>query len=171
MFLSGSEEAFSELVKRYERKVYFTALRLIGNEEEARDITQNTFLKVLKGISSLKNPSRFKSWLFTIAVNLIKDTLREQRFKKKDVDSEDEIVSHEKEAFKELASFEERAQVLDALNKLPSRQRMAIVLRIYDELSFKEIAKIMECEPATARSLFWIGIKRLREILGVGYEM
>lgn len=171
VFLNGSAEAFTELVRRYEKEVYHTALRMIGDEEEARDITQGAFLKALKGLGSLKDPSSFRAWLLSITTNLIRDTLRESRFREDRVDSEEEFGSCNRDAFHKLVVMEERERALAALCQLPSRQRMAIVLRIYNELPFKEIAQIMECETATARSLFWIGVKRLRTLLEETYEV
>ena len=166
MFLGGSAQAFTGLVRRYERMVYNTAFSMVGDRESARDITQEAFLRTLKGLACLKNPHSFRPWLLQITSNLAKDSLRRKRDEIDSVDPEEDSPSHEREAFQVLSSLQEKERVRGALNLLPDRQRMAIVLRVYNELSFKEVALAMGCQPATARSLFWAGVKRLRKILG-----
>ena len=166
MFLGGSAQAFTGLVRRYERMVYKTAFNMVGDRESARDITQETFLRVLRGLDCLENHNSFRSWLLQITSNLAKDFLRRKRDEIDSVDPEEDSPSHEREAFQVLSSLQEKERLREALKLLPDRQRMAIVLRVYNELPFKEVALAMGCQPATARSLFWAGVKRLREVLG-----
>lgn len=171
MFLGGSTRAFTDLVRRYERMVYNTAFNMVGDRESARDITQEAFLRALKGLASLKNTPSFRPWLLQITSNLAKDFLRRKKGEAYSVDPEESAPSHERDAFQVLSSLQEKERLRGALKLLPDRQRMAIVLRVYSELSFKEVALAMGCEPATARSLFWAGVRRLREVLGEGHDM
>jgi len=166
-FLNGSAEDFEELVRRYEREVYCTALHMVGNREEARDITQEAFLRVLKGLRELKDQMRFRPWLLSITVNLARDHLRKRSFGSREDDfAEGTFGGCADEAFQRLSRLQEREELLNLLFLLPPRQRVAVVLRIYNELPFKEVAHIMGCEVATARSLFWAGIREMRRRLG-----
>ncbi len=166
-FLSGSVQDFEELVRRYEREVYYTALHVVGSREEARDITQEAFFRVLKGLKELNDRERFRSWLLSITVNLARDTLRRESLR-----GRGDCLGHEvlggcsDEAFQKLSCLQEREELLKLLALLPSRQRLAVVLRVYNELPFKEVARVMGCEVATARSLFWAGIKEMRKRMG-----
>ncbi len=171
MFLEGSAQAFSDLVRRYERMVYNAAFNMMGDRESARDITQEAFLRALKGLACLKNPSSFRPWLLQITSNLVKDSLRRKKGEAYALDFERDGVPRESEAFQILSTLQEKERIRWALSHLPPRQRMAIVLRVYGELSFKEVALAMGCQPATARSLFWVGVKRLRWILGEGRDL
>jgi len=171
MFLGGSTQAFTDLVRRYERMVYNTAFSMVGDRESARDITQEAFLRTLKGLACLKNPPSFRPWLLQITSNLVRDSLRRKKGETDSMDPEENVPSHEREAFQVLSSLQEKERLRGALNLLPDRQRMAIVLRVYSELSFREVAFAMGCRPATARSLFWVGVKRLRRILGEGHDL
>ena len=166
-FLRGSSKDLEELVKRYEKRVYYTVLHMVGNREEARDIVQETFLRMLKGLEGLKNPHKFFPWLMKIASNLVRDHFRSHFPENSHGLGEEAQLAVEEGPFDRLEGLETRERLLAALALLPPRQRMAVVLRVYNDLSFKDVAEIMDCQVATARSLFWAGVREMRKRLEV----
>jgi len=150
-------------VRRYEKKVYYTVFHMTGSKEEARDITQETFLRVLRGLKGLKNPQGFSKWLLRIATNLVRDHFRtlHQTWEE---DCWEEVGGDDGEdPFNRFVAVQARERLLEAITHLPPRQRMAVVLRIYNDLAFKEVAEIMGCQVSTARSLFWTGVREIRK--------
>ncbi len=164
--MAGSARDLEDLVRRYEKKVYYTVLHITGDREEARDITQEAFLRMFKGLRGLKKVDSFPSWLLKIATNLALDHLRSSSqsvLEERDVEAIPQ--DHRGDVLQGLVTLEEREHLLDLLALLPPRQRMAVVLRVYNELPFKEVADIMGCQVATARSLFWAGVREMRRRL------
>src|SRR3954468_16243140 len=76
---SGDAESFNQLISRWERPIYALAYRVIGREEDARDVTQETFLRAFRGLAAFKGQAKFSSWLYRIALNLCRDWVRRQR--------------------------------------------------------------------------------------------
>ncbi len=143
--------------------MYYSVLHMTGSREDAREITQETFLRMIKGVKGLREPERFFPWLMKIASNLVKDRFRARSPETLEADWEGVSGSQEEEPFHRLDAFQTRERLLEVLALLPARQRMAVVLRIYNELSFKDVAQIMGCQVATARSLFWAGVREMRK--------
>lgn len=166
-FQAGDLAAFDLLVLRWERKIQGTVYRVLGTEEDARDITQEAFLKAFRSLRGFKGQARFSSWLYQIALNLCRDRLRRRRGK----------------AFVSLDSLEEdgglpapaglspydqaergalRGLVREALAELPDEQREVIVLKEYQELTFVEIAEILDVPLSTVKTRLYRGLVGLR---------
>ena len=77
--ITGDSESFNQLVRRWERQIYALAYRVLGREEEARDVCQETFLRAFRGIKGFKGQAKFSSWLYRIALNLCRDWIRKER--------------------------------------------------------------------------------------------
>lgn len=158
---SGNRMAFSELVKRHQRNVLRLCLRFVKSLEQAEDVTQEAFIKAYEKLNTFEGRASFKSWLFQIAVNTAKNKLRDN--KREVVDIENVHLAVNAEAETTLV----HAAVADILNKqvekLPFKQRTALVLRVYEDLSFNEIAEIMECPYDTAKANYRHALLKLRE--------
>ncbi len=167
---TGDEEAARLLVQRWERPVYAFLERMLGSREDAQDLGQETFVRVWTEAGRYRAAGKFKSWLFKIAGNLARSRLRRRR-----------ILSwvpfstgvHDEASSDDGADIgierEERRQVVRrALAKLPDRQRQAIVLRNYQELSYREIAEVMGVTLPAVESLLQRGMAALRDELGGG---
>jgi RNA polymerase sigma-70 factor (ECF subfamily) len=161
---AGSHEAFSELVRRPQKSLLRLCMRLVGSLEVAEDVVQESFYKAYRKINFFEGRASFKSWLFQIGVNTAKNKLR--LYKRETVDIENIHAAVSAVAEKDLVQEDIRVILKKEVDKLPDRQRMAIVLRIYEDLSFKEIAAIMECPYDTAKANYRHGLMKIKASLG-----
>jgi len=141
--LAGDPFAFAELVKRHQRPVWRLALRFAHDPDEAEDLAQRTFLRVLDHVADLRPDQPFRAYLFRVAANLCKNHLRDRARLLFGVSLE--VAAPEAEP---LEAKERRVQLRTLLAKLPLRQRQIVTLRIDAELPFAEIASILS-EPET----------------------
>ncbi len=159
---AGDRDAFGELVRRYQKQVYYLALRLIGDRDEAWDISQEAFLRAYRGIKKFRGGSTFKTWLYTIATNLIKNQYRSQS-RRTMVPLDEREIPIDGDGIEIL----ERKEMSDLLRKtileLPYKQRMTLTLRIYDGLSHREIGEILDCSEGTVKVNFHHAVNNLRK--------
>lgn len=160
--LSGQRQAFSELVRRYQKSILRLSMRFTKDLDMAQDVVQETFIKAYEKLGSFEGRSQFRSWLFQIAVNTAKNKLRDRKHQITEEEGLQLAVHPEAEAslIKSALSKEMGREV----EKLPIKQRTALILRIYEDLSFKEIADIMECPYDTAKANYRHALLRLREV-------
>lgn len=148
----GDLGALETLVKAYEKKVYWIAYNLVGDQEDAHDLAQEAFLRVYKAIGRFKTQYNFYTWLYRIVVNLAIDHLRkkskQQRTSLEDCTDEPAVENGPEEA---LRSSELREQIRLVLDSLPAKYKTVIVLRDIHEMSCEEISKIIHCTNATTR--------------------
>jgi RNA polymerase sigma-70 factor (ECF subfamily) len=166
-FQAGDLAAFDLLVLRWERKIQGTVYRVLGTEEDARDVTQEAFLKAFRSLHGFKGQSRFSSWLYQIALNLCRDRLRRKRGKAfVSLDSLEEdgglpgppgLSPYEQAERGALCGL-----VREALAELPDEQREVIVLKEYQELTFVEIAEILDVPLSTVKTRLYRGLVGLR---------
>ena len=163
--LEGDVAAFEELVLRYQRQIAGLVVRMTGNLNDAADIAQQVFVKVFTKLSSFKRQAQFKTWLYSIAINQCRNELR--RTKRwgtpLEVTALDPGV---KAGLEESLVNQQRRKILkESLSNLPPKQRGVVVLRIYEEMSFAEIARAMEMSENTAKVNFHHAVKRLQGLL------
>jgi RNA polymerase sigma-70 factor, ECF subfamily len=166
--LAGDTPAFDVLVQRWERKIRGAAYRIVGSDEEARDVCQEAFLKAYRGLAAFKGGCKFSSWLYQIAINLCRDRLRRRKVRNlvsiEDLESAVEpswavqrAVAHELVEARELS----RA-VSAAVASLPEEQREVIVLKEYQGLTFPEIAEALDVPLSTVKTRLYRGLVHLR---------
>ncbi|PWU12525.1 MAG: RNA polymerase subunit sigma [Bdellovibrio sp.] len=162
--LAGQRDAFSLLVRKHQRGLLRLAIKFTRDLAAAEDVAQEAFLKAFERLRSLEGQCSFRSWLYQIAVNTAKNKLRGRR--EGQVDCEKVILAvaptAEISLRREVIARELRAEV----DRLPFRQRTALVLRVYENLSFKEIAEIMECPYDTAKANFRHALMKLKDVVG-----
>jgi RNA polymerase sigma-70 factor, ECF subfamily len=169
---SGDAESFNQLVRRWERPIFVLAFRTLGREEDARDVTQETFLRAFRALPGFKGDAKFSSWLYRIALNLCRDWMRRDR-RAPMVAIPEGVELHELAANKEeVVSVEDLAAraelttaVKAAMDLLPVEQRTAIILKEYHGLTFQEIADVMNCPLSTAKTRLYQGLMLLRRHL------
>jgi RNA polymerase sigma-70 factor (ECF subfamily) len=167
---SGDEEAFRLLVARWERPVFAFLERMLGTREEAQDLGQETFVRMFQQAARYRPEGRFRSWLFRIAGNLARSRLRRRRivawvpFDALRHDRPANEPTHEDRA----VGMERRCAVRGALARLPERQREAIVLRRFHDMSQEEIAESMGTTVPAVESLLSRAMTALRMDLGSG---
>src|SRR4026208_2007246 len=170
---TGDTESFNQLVKRWERPIFALAYRTLGREEDARDVTQETFLRAFRALSGFKGDAKFSSWLYRIALNLRRDWMRKERRAPlvavpEGVDVEQLAADRGPvETVEDLAARSELSrEVAKAMESLPAEQRQAIILKEYHGLTFQEIADLMKCPLSTVKTRVYQGLSTLRKQLG-----
>lgn len=160
---SGNRRAYSELVKRHQKALLRMALRFVKDLDVAEDVVQESFIKAYEKLNHFEGRSSFKSWLFQIAVNTAKNKLRENKRSTTDIDDVNIAVGAVAES--SLVHTALANELQDEVDKLPVRQKTALVLRVYEDLSFKEIAEIMDCPYDTAKANYRHALLKLKESL------
>lgn len=164
---SGNKEAVGIIIEQYYADIYRFCLYMVQTNEDAYDIAQETFLKFIKYGASYKHHN-LKGYLLTIARNICFNYFRDKKEKAKAVEWEeiDKIPS-----YKDMLTEAENAIYLrNLLKELSQDIREVIILRIYEEMKFKDIAKIMGCSVSTAKSRFRLGIDRMKKLMENEYE-
>jgi RNA polymerase sigma-70 factor (ECF subfamily) len=156
----GDVEGYNLLVSRWEKRLYNYLLRLVGDREDAMDLTQEVFLKAYQNLGKLEDAGRFGPWLFRIAHNEAFSLLRRRR---PESDSEGEIPQ---EALSyRMYPVEMSVAVERALNSLSPEQREAVILKIYQGWKFEEMAEALDCPVSTIKSRLYTALDRLKEML------
>lgn len=183
MTLNGTPEAFDVLVQRYQKKALALALNMTGgNLEDARDITQDVFVKVYKSLKSFRFKSLFSTWFYRTLINQCHDFNRRKRLKnlifkrldfvfkprKNEKDREEEWIDPLKtsDPQKELERNEIGMIIKKAVNQLPDGQRKVFILKNYLDMNINQIAEITGMAPGTVKSHLFRATRKLRESVG-----
>jgi RNA polymerase sigma-70 factor (ECF subfamily) len=168
----GDVDSFNQLILRWERPIYALAYRVIGREEDARDVCQETFLRAWRALPRFKGEAKFSSWLYRITLNLCRDWIRKQRRAPvsqlpEDVDVlEMAAATGPTESIEDLAARRELTAVVEeAMALLPAEQRTAIILKEYHGMTFQEIADLQGCPLSTVKTRLYQGLSVLRRHL------
>jgi len=169
-FQSGDPGAFDEIVDRCHRHVYNLAYRFTHNCEDAHDISQEVFMKVFRSLSKLKNSSAFDGWLRRVTVNACMDYLRQQPNEQALDDFfylNHEYIAGSNNSLPDgpVETGELRRVISRAIDQLPKRQKRVFILRHYEGLSLKEIAKTLNCSLGTVKAHLFRATRRLRKLL------
>ena len=174
----GDQRAFRTLVERYQRRVFSLAFGLLKDPDEARDISQEAFLKAHRHLGSFQGTASFYTWLYRITVNLCIDRKRkvgrgsevelDERLSHQQVGSPADVLSTQKLSFnpqRVAQSSELRGRILAALEKLSEQHRAVLILREVEGLSYKEIADSMDCPEGTVMSRLFHARRQMQELL------
>lgn len=171
--LKGSVNDFEKLVTAYEKNVYNLALRMVGDPEDAADMTQETFIKAYRALGSFRGDSKFSSWLYRIASNVCLDFLRSRsrhpQVSLSTVDEDDratfELPDMRQNPEEQLMKKLGMEAVRRGLEQLPEQQRQILVLRELGGLSYAELAQTLGLEEGTVKSRIFRARKRLCALL------
>ena len=162
----GDTSALEELMERHQTLVAGTVARMLGSNSDVEDIAQQVFIRVWKSASRYQPTAKFTTWLFRITRNLVFNELRRKRHFAEHMEEIPEPVERvEKEPDRVLLEDELQKAIQDAINQLPESQRMAIILRRYEEMSYEDIAKVMESTVPAIKSILFRARAELRERL------
>jgi RNA polymerase sigma-70 factor, ECF subfamily len=168
----GDAGSFNELILRWERPIYALAYRVIGREQDARDVCQETFLRAFRALSGFRGQAKFSSWIYRIALNLCRDWARRERRAPtvqapEGVDLMDLAAARgPTESIEDVVARKELTQSVErAMARLPEEQRTAIVLKEYHGLTFREIADLVGCPLSTVKTRMYQGLTALRHEL------
>ena len=161
----GDVEAYTELVRKYQNVIYNCAWRILANADDAADVTQIAFLKLYEHINSFDSNRTFFSWMYRIAINEALDHKRKD--KSFQTTPEDNIASSGESPEESLENAEISHDIQTSMLKLSDDSRVVIVLRHFNELSYKEIGDILEISEKTVKSRLYSARQRLRDLLHV----
>lgn len=172
---AGDTESLGVLVARWERPLFCFAYRLLSRKEDARDVCQETFLRVLKKADRFREGARFSTWLYQIALNLCRDHQRRKRrwgwllAEPADpaADSREvvERLPSDEDPHRDAERSERRQVVARALQCIPAEQREVLMLKEFEGLKFREIADILGCPESTVKSRMYYGLSGLKAAL------
>jgi len=162
----GDMEALRLLVETHQARVIGTISKMLGSDAESEDLAQQVFIRIWKSAPRYQPTAKFTTWLFRITRNLVFNELRRKRHF---ADQTEEIPEPTERADKEpdqvLLGEELQRAIQDAINRLPESQRMAIILRRYEEMPYEEIAKVMGTTVPAVKSILFRARAELRERL------
>jgi len=170
----GDGAAFEELVYRYDRKVLKLAVSYTNDEEDAKDVYQEVFIRVFRALPGFRFDSRFSTWLYRIVVNVClsyKSRAQSRTCESLDLEDEDgegrsfDPVSHDLPSDQKALGSEISKHVRAALEVLSPQQRLVFTLRHYEGYKLKEIAALMNCAEGTVKKYLFTATERLRHQL------
>lgn len=172
--LEGDQQAFAKLVQAYEKQVYNLCLRMCGNREDARDLTQEAFVKAWRGLRFFQQESSFSTWLYRLTSNVCIDHLRRE---KRQVRVSLTVEHDEKEPVEleiadpqplpeeQMLHHEQQRAVAQAMMQLEEEFRQVLILRVVQDLSYEQIAQIMNLRVGTVKSRLARARQKLKKIL------
>jgi len=173
----GDGDAFEILVNRHQTSVLNLVYRFIGDKTQAKDLAQEVFLRVWQAAKSYEPKAKFTTWIYRITANLCLNELRSARRRRwlrffqlgeENRETVEENVADDSPSAEDLLLVEERTrQISGAIQSLPENQRMALVLKRYDDLSYAEIAQILSCSVSAVESLLVRAKRTLQEKLTI----
>lgn len=167
--LGGDANAFEELVLKYEKTVYNLALRMVGDRDDAFDMTQEAFIKAYGSLSSFRGDSKFSVWIYRITTNVCLDFLRSKSRKQQvsltvsddDEDAQLDIPDLKADPEQQLIKKISMQSVEEGLKTLPDKQRQILVMRELGGMSYAEIGAALSLEEGTVKSRIFRARKRL----------
>jgi RNA polymerase sigma-70 factor (ECF subfamily) len=166
--LSGSAEAFDIIVRRHRKGIYQLCYRYVGRHEDANDLTQDVFLRAFRGLKRFKGRSSLTTWLYRIGVNVCLNhvTSKTVRLDQAATLQAAEPIDAGAESPADAVLREERAQrVRDAIAQLPPKQRATLVLRVYQDLSHEEIARVLGTSVGACKANLFHALSKLKVLL------
>jgi len=168
--LSGDAEAFGEIVRRWERRIFALSFGMLGSTEDARDATQETFLAAFRNLRGFRGEAKVSSWLHRIAVNQCITKQRRSRVRSEtslEVETENgheqRLATPDYYSPARVAESSERTEaVRRAVNALPPELREVIVMKEFEELTFQEIAEALVIPLSTVKSRLYTALRQLR---------
>lgn len=167
--VSGDAEAFGEIVRRWERKIFALCFGMLAREDDARDAVQETFISAYRNLKNFRGEAKVSSWLHRIAVNQCLTIKRRAKTRSEDFLNEDE--SAEDRTFVAPAHLspsrtteqtERLTLVRQAVQSLPTELKQVVVMKEFEEMTFQEISETLELPLSTVKSRLYTALKQLR---------
>jgi RNA polymerase sigma factor (sigma-70 family) len=167
----GEQEALGLLVRRHQRALFLLCLRYVGDADEAADLVQRSFERAMTKLSDLRDAAVFRAWILRIGAHLSLNHLRDHaRFVSDEGEPHDGLGDADRQATPAAVEQLEAAELATALRAavrtLPTKQRMTLELRIYEDLPFREIAEALSISEGAAKVNFHYAVRKLRAHLG-----
>jgi RNA polymerase sigma-70 factor (ECF subfamily) len=164
-FVAGRRDAFDVIVVRHRRAIYQLCYRFLGNHEDASDATQDAFVRAFKGLARFKNESALGTWLYRVGVNTCLNRVATRRPDTEPVDAVERADQTAIDPLNEIVRGEVSRRVRRAIRKLPPKQRATLVLRVYQDLTHEQIARVLGSSVGAVKANFFHALGNLKRIL------
>ncbi len=170
---AGDSDAFRVLVERHSRPLFRLAYRMTGNQQDAEDVVQDSFLRAYKQLARFDERASFGTWLYRIAVNCSLDLVRSRKRRNElttpgDSDMDDPVLSlpaHDPTPDRIAMSGEVRDRVAEAMTELSASERTAFVLRHFEGMRIEDVSRVLGCQPGAAKHSVFRAVQKLRRAL------
>src|SRR5262245_49061732 len=166
--LDGRTGAFDLIVERHRRAVYQLCYRFVANHEDASDLTQDVFLRAYRGLKNFRGQSSIATWLYRIGVNVGRNRVTAKGLETEPIEAERHVDTTLESPRERLIREERAAQVRTAIARLPEKQRAALILRMYHDLSHQEIADIVGSSVGAVKANVFHALQNLKKLMGGG---
>jgi RNA polymerase sigma factor (sigma-70 family) len=163
----GKRQAFTELMRRYQQRVYWTARRIVGNHDDADDIAQEAFVKAYLALGDFRGDSSFYTWIYRIAVNLALNAIRKQQVVGylRQSDIVNRLFPAADDPHRDLEQKEILSRLDKAVAALPEKQRAVFVLRYFDEMPYEEISGVLKTSVGGLKANYFHALRKVQEQL------
>lgn len=160
------ERAFTELIKKYQERLYWHIRRLVVEHEDANDVLQNMFIKVWNGLENFREDSQLYTWLYRIATNECLSFLEQQK-KRSAVSFEDiqEGLSEQVRASDNFDANKLEWKLQLAIQQLPEKQRVVFTLRYYDEMPYEEMSRVLDTSEGALKASYHHAAKKIEDFI------
>jgi RNA polymerase sigma factor (sigma-70 family) len=164
---NGKRRAYTELMRRYQQRVYWVARRIVGNHDDADDIAQETFVKAYLALGDFRGDSSFFTWLYRIATNLSLNAVRKQQVMNYLRESPliSSVLPAKENQHDELVAKELQSKLQRAIATLPEKQKAVFVLRYHEEMSYEEISEVLNTSVGGLKANYFHALKKVQEFL------
>ena len=163
--LANEAGAFDLLVERHRRAVYQLCYRFVGNHEDASDLTQDVFLRAFRGLKNFRGQSSIATWLYRIGVNVSLNRVSAKNLETEPIEAERHVDTTLESPRERLIREERAASVRTAIAQLPEKQRAALILRMYHDLSHQEIADIVGSSVGAVKANVFHALQNLKKLM------
>jgi RNA polymerase sigma-70 factor, ECF subfamily len=164
--LDGRPGAFDVIVERYRRTVYQLCYRFVANHEDASDLSQDVFLRAYRGLGTFRGQSSLGTWLYRISVNVCLNRVSSKALQTEPIEERVHVDTRAESPADRVLRGERAQRVRAAVAKLPRKQRATLILRIYHEMSHREIADIVGSSVGAVKANVFHALQNLKKLLG-----
>ena len=164
----GDADAFRVLVERHSRPLFRLAYRMTGNQHDAEDVVQESFLRAFRQLGRFDERASFATWLYRIATNCSLDVMRGRKRRSNHSEIEDPVLtlpSHDPSPERLAMGGEVRERVAEAMDELSASERTAFVLRHFEGMRIDEVSRVLGCQPGAAKHSVFRAVQKLRRAL------
>lgn len=164
--LDGRSGAFDVIVERHRRSVYQLCYRFVANHEDASDLSQDVFLRAFKGLKNFRGQSSLATWLYRIGVNVCLNRVSVKALPSEPIDGQQYVDTRTESPSERVLRDERAVRVRAAIAQLPDKQRAALILRMYHDMSHQEIADVVGSSVGAVKANVFHALQNLKKLLG-----
>ncbi|HTC00342.1 MAG TPA: sigma-70 family RNA polymerase sigma factor [Ferruginibacter sp.] len=160
------EKAFTQIIKKYQEKLYWHIRRMVIEHEDANDVLQNMFIKVWKGLDNFREDSQLFTWLYRIATNECLTFIEQQKKRSSvSISNEESGLSNRLKADKDFDANKIEWKLQLAMQQLPDKQRTVFNLRYYDEMPYEEMSRVLETSEGALKASYHHAVKKIEDFI------